>query len=146
MASPNIDAIVRSWRLSGECELGAGATQEQLRSAEQLIGRTFPSELFDLYSQCDGAHVLRGNLQLDPLDGRDSSVVRSSPWLRSVGWPVPDELIVFAGNGGGDSFGIWLPRVGHHAPLVIEVGAIFEEGSFAVVGTSLGAFLRGRTA
>jgi len=102
--------------------------------------------MIDLYSHCDGGDILEGNLQLYPLDGSDFSVTKSSSFLRNNQWPIPEELVVFAGDGTGDSFGLWLPTAEHHAPLVIEVGGIFEEGSFAIVGTSLSAFLRGRTA
>jgi hypothetical protein len=146
MSVRDIDAILSSWTSSGACTLSLGATIAQLHEAESNLCRTFPEEFFELYRRCNGADVLDGNIQLYPLDGGDLSVAHSSEFLRASGWPIPEELVIFAGNGGGDSFGLWLPENWTRDTVVVEVGAILTGGSFAIVGTSLARFLRGRTA
>lgn len=140
-----IGTIVKVWRESGDSTLEPGATPEQLREAERAIGRALPEEFAALYRRCNGAYVLEGNIQLYPLEGDKLSVVQASQFLRSSDWPIPPELVVFGGNGGSELFGLWLPHDGGGRPLVVEVGAIHEDGSFAVTGTSLGRFLLGRT-
>ena len=63
------------------------------------------------------------------------------------GWHISPEVQLFAGDGGGDHFGIWLPetesKIFDHP--IIEIGQIFEPGCMGVVGTNLTSFLLGRT-
>lgn len=146
MATNDIERIVASWSLSGTSTLNTGATSEELRRVSRRLDKSFPDDFISLYEQCDGGDVLGGNIQLYPLDSEDLSVLRASAFLRRHEWPVPPELIVFAGNGLGDSFGLWLPKDGNSPPFVVEVGQIFEDGSLSVTGTSLTGFLLGRSA
>jgi len=64
------------------------------------------------------------------------------------GWHIPKEIRLFAGDGGGGMFGIWLAETGN--PIynypIIEVGELFEEGCMGVAGTNLISFLRGWSA
>lgn len=135
-----------SWRLSGVCNLGRGATAFELKRAEKQLGRKLPSEVIDLYRQCNGADVLGSNLVIDPIIGETLSLVGSSDFLRKAEWPIPDDALVFGGDGGDELYALWLPRDRVERPLVIEVGSIFQPGSFSIVGTSLPRFLRSRTA
>lgn len=139
-------SVVNSWRLSGICDLGPGATDSELKEAEKKLRRKFPPALIDLYRQCNGAYILGGNIMIDPLDGKKLSVVQSSDFLREAKWPIPDEAVVFGTDGSGDLFALWLPTDRIERPIVIEVGSIFQPGSFSIVGTSLSRFLRSRTA
>jgi SMI1/KNR4 family protein SUKH-1 len=139
-------SVVNSWRLSGTCDLGPGATDSELREAEKMLRRKFPPTLIDLYRQCNGAYVLGGNIMIDPLDGKKLSVAQSSEFLRKAEWPIPDEAVVFGTDGSDDLFALWLPRDRVEKPIVMQVGSIFQPGSFSIVGTSLPRFLRSRTA
>jgi hypothetical protein len=142
----DIEAVVRCWELSGTSTLNAGATPEELKDAARTLGRDLPDELVALYSHCNGGDVLEGNIDLYPVDGEELSLVQGSDFLRRYKWPISQEVIVFAGDGQGGSFGLWLPRDQIGRPFVVEVGEIFEEGSLAITGTSLSGFLRGRSA
>lgn len=146
MGREGIDSVVRCWELSGTSVLNAGATPEDLQRAAHALGRVLPDELVALYSRCNGGEVLEGNIQLYPIDGDELSLVQGSDFLRGYDWPIPQELIVFAGDGQGGSFGLWCPQDQVGRSFVVEVGEIFEGGSLAVVGTSLSGFLRGRSA
>ena len=64
------------------------------------------------------------------------------------GWHIPKEIRIFAGDGGGGLFGIWLPACGNpiYNHPIIEVGELFEEGCMGLAGTNLISFLRGWSA
>jgi len=143
---PSIETIVRSWEMSGASDMEAGATREELAEVARALGREWPDEFVDLYMMCNGGGILGGNLELYPLDGSDISLARASRFLLDNGWPIPNELVVFAGDGTGNQFGLWLPAEEQSMTMVVEVGEIFEEGSFAVTGTSISGFLHGRSA
>jgi hypothetical protein len=40
-------------------------------------------------------------------DDEALTLATASDLLRSWDWPVPDEMLIFGGNGQGDSFGLW---------------------------------------
>ena len=103
-------------------------------------------DVVDLYRQCNGADILEGNLVIDPLDGQTLSLVQSGDFLRKAEWPIPEDALVFGGDGCDDLYALWLPTDRVEKPIVIEVGSIFQPGSFSIVGTSLPRFLRSRTA
>lgn len=54
--------------------------------------------------------------------------------------------MVFGGNGADDRFGVWLPGDREARPLIVQIGEIFEDASFAVVGDDLASFLAGWSA
>ena len=138
--------VMTCWRLSGVCNLNPGATVVELKRAEKKLGRNLPADVADLYRQCNGADILGANLVINPLDGKELSLVQSSDFLRKAKWPIPDDAVVFGDDGSDDLFALWLPRVRDEGPIVIAVGSIFQPGSFSIVGTSLPRFLRSRTA
>ena len=64
-------------------------------------------------------------------------------------WRIPKEIRLFAGNGGGGAFGIWLPACGNpmYNHPIIKVGELAgEDGCMGVAGTNLLSFLRGWSA
>ncbi len=105
MVNDQIDIIVRCWEMSAAEAPNEGATAQQLQDAQHRLGCRFPNELTALYERCNGAEVLEGNIQLYPLDGQELSVVQASEFLRASDWPIPPELVVFAGDGQGAAFG-----------------------------------------
>jgi hypothetical protein len=108
-------------------------------------GRTIPEDLRVVCAEMAGRELLDGNLQIYPLEADDPetlTVANASDKLRSWDWPVPDEMVVFGGNGQGDSFGLWVPRDGGARPVVVQIGAVFEDACLAVVAEDLESFLR----
>lgn len=149
--------MVKAWALSMESPFGgpwhefnAGASNAELDAAEEAIGRRLPEPLRALYRFSNGMGVLGGDLNFVPLagPGDTGNLVTLSDELRSSQWPIPDEMIVFGGNGADEIFGIWLPTDEEWAgpALVVGVGEIFEPDCLAVYGTSLSRFLRAWTA
>ena len=107
--------------------------------------RTIPNDLRVVCAEMAGRELLGGNLRIYPLESDDPdtlTVANASDRLRSWDWPVPDEMVVFGDNGQGDSFGLWVPRDGDARPVVVQIGAVFEEACLAVVAEDLECFLR----
>ena len=110
-----------------------------------MADRTIPEDLRVVCAEMAGHELLGGNLRIYPLESDDPdtlTVANASDRLRSWDWPVPDELVVFGDNGQGDSFGLWVPRDGGARPVVVQIGAVFEEACLAVVAEDLECFLR----
>ena len=142
-----IARVLKSWVLSGsQTQMSPGATAEELADVQSALRRRFPDEFLECYSQTNGGSVLHGNIGLYPLRGAELSVATASAFLGKHEWPIPDELVVFGNNGAGSPIGLWLPESDVVRPIVVEVGEIFEPRCMAIVGTSFGRFLRGRTA
>ena len=139
--------VLAAWDLSAWLhEPEPPASVGDLDSAERAIGRRLPGALRDLYLRHDGGSWLGGDLAVLPLlSGGDHSLARASSALRGWEWPVPEEVVVFGGDGKGSLFGVWLPRSAAR-PVVVQVGEIFEPGCMGVVGEDLNGFLRAWTA
>ena len=110
-----------------------------------MANRNIPDDLRVVCAEMGGRELLGGNLRIYPLESDDPdtlTVANASDRLRSWDWPVPDEMVVFGDDGQGDSFGLWVPRDGHGRPVVVQIGAVFEEACLAVVAEDLECFLR----
>jgi hypothetical protein len=111
-----------------------------------VADRPIPEELREICGEAGGQELLGGNLRIYPLEAEDPeelTVANASDRLRSSDWPVPDEMVVFGDNGQGDSFGLWAPRDGAARPIVVQIGAVFEDACLAVVGDDIPSFLQG---
>ena len=142
-----LSSVADSWAHSASIhEWTIGADEAAISAVESTLGRRLPSALRAIYKMSDGIGLLQGNLVIEPLrpPKEDSfGLIDYSDKLREWKWPIPEELIAFGGNGSDELFGVWLPTErgpGHPHPI-IEVGEIFEDKSFAVVGTDLCKFL-----
>jgi hypothetical protein len=139
--------VVAAWAATSWLhEPGPPASPSDVQFVEQAVGRTLPQAVRDLYQRHDGGTWVGGDLSLMPLlSGGDVSVARASAAHRRWGWPVPDEVVIFGSDGGGDPLGLWLPDAAAR-PVVVKIGAIFAPGSMGIVGEDLNAFLRAWTA
>jgi hypothetical protein len=148
-----LDVLLRAVEvLDPDQQLPGGASQEQLDEAERKLGRPLPAQLREWYRTVGGGAVLvDGNLRTYPLvkeryvAGPYVATARNA--LRSREWFVPEEVIPFGADAGGDVFGIWAPDGGDPArPLVVLIGAgdgDEDVPSCAIVGEDLFAFLQG---
>lgn len=140
-----IDSILKAWEVSDNTLLNAGATDEAIAVLEKTLRGSLPADMRACYLRTDGADVLGGNIALYPIQGAKFSVRELSQFYRDSKWPVPEDVVIFGGDGCGDPFGIWTPSHRGSKPLVVKVGAIFEPGCMAVVGTTFSRFLLGRS-
>jgi len=112
------------------------------------MDRKLPGDLRELLTELGDMELVGGNLNvygLAPAEGDKEALTltTASEVLRSSEWPVPDQLVIFGDNGQGDSFGVWAPKDGGGRPIVVKIGAVFEDACLAVVGDDLESFLRG---
>ena len=148
MAADSLVRVLAAWEASaGLHSPNPGASSDGLERAQSDIGRPLPEDAVDLYRELDGGSLLHGNLNLLPLlpDGVTLAVTTSSDLLRSWDWPIPDELLIFGGDGSGDQFGIWLPTARDARPLIVQVGEIYGDDR-NLVGDDLPSFLHAWTA
>jgi len=142
--------LIEAWKMCGVESFPPPAHEDELRKLEAHLEQPIPSDLRALYSVTNGAHLRDGNLKFDPVEGHEICLMESTIWLRNVGWCIPDQVLVFGGNGSNELFGIWLAPTLNAAFCnpIIQVGGIFERGSgcMAVEATNLLSFLAIRTA
>jgi hypothetical protein len=141
--------VLAAWRAAPAINApNPGASDADLATAAERLDRPLPDSLARLYRALDGGTMLEGNLDLFPLlsDSDKLAVTTASRLLRSWDWPIPDELVLFGAEGADDQLGLWLPIDGGGRPIVVAVGAVFEERSFAIVGDDLPGFLLAQTA
>lgn len=107
----DLKTLIEAWQLAPKVqELGQPASAEAIAAAERTLSFTLPAELRALYLFSDGAGLVGGNLSYYPLRARDGiSLEASSAQLRQWKWPIPEEVLVFGGNGCGEQFGLWMP-------------------------------------
>ena len=139
--------VIDCWSIIGDIDRDTvGVSDTEIDKAEQLLSRKLTVELRALYQISNGLSLLAGNLEIVPLFGEseDFGLTNYSNLLRKWDWPVPDELIIFGGNGSSDVLGIWLPKDSLQiiAQPVVMLGEVFEPRCMAIVGTSLCNFLR----
>ena len=140
--------LVDCWSLSkNHHEWSPGASDEEIRRAEDSLKRRLPKVLRAVYEISNGLGLVGGNLNFYPLESSvdsDLTLMSLPSKLREWNWSVPEELLLFGDDGSDSQFGLWLPKgeaFVNDCP-VIELG---ETEAMAIVGTSLCRFLKGRT-
>ena len=123
------------------------ATEAQIQAAEAKIGAQLPSALREIYLLFNGGWAWE--LDFFPLapPTQYEALTHSNEQFIEDGWPIPQEIRLFAATGAESFFGIWLPPCGNpiYNHPVIEVGGPYED-SMGVAGTNLLSFLRGWSA
>jgi hypothetical protein len=137
--------------LDPDAALPGGADQETIDEAERKLGRPLPVQLREWSRTVGGgAAMLGGNLRTYALvktrhvTGPYVATARNA--LRSREWFVPEEVVPFGADAGGDVLGIWSPRDGAARELVVLIGAgdgAEDVPACAIVGEDLYAFLQG---
>jgi hypothetical protein len=144
--------VLRAWELSASLHQPNPATSaDEIAQAERQLDRRLPAAFKQLYATAGGGSFLHGNLVLEPplpLAGEEDgmALTTASALLREAEWPIPHGLVTFGGNGADDHFGVWLPGDREAHPLIVQIGEIFEDAAFAVVGDDVASFLAGWSA
>jgi len=147
-----LDQLLRAVELlDPHAELPGGADEDTIDEAERKLGRPIPAQLREWSRTVGGGSVLLGgNLRTYALvktrlvPGPYVATARNA--LRSREWFVPEEVVPFGADAGGDVFGIWAPRDEPARELVVLIGAgdgDEDVPSCAIVGEDLYAFLQG---
>ena len=142
----DLDHILAVWRLSpASHQFEPPADEATIAAAEEALGRPLPDALKTLYRFSNGMEPLGGNLMVQPLtESADGGLVGLGDRLRSWDWPVPEDVLMFGGNGASDQFGLWYPpgTPASEPTPVVMIGAVFEPASLALAGTDFARFLR----
>ncbi len=150
--SERLDTLLRVVEeLDPDAELPGGESPETLEQVERKLGRPIPAQLREWSRTVGGgARLVGGNLRTyAPIKARGVTgpyLATARGALRSREWFVPEEVVPFGADSGGDVFGIWSPVGGGARPLVVLIGAgdgAEDVPSCAIVGEDLYAFLSG---
>ena len=146
-----LQTLVESWKTSGAYNsVEDPATEADIKKAEAIIGAQLPTSLREIYPLFNGGWTL--DLDFFPLDaspGEELAVTNANELFIEWGWHIPKEIRLFAGMGGEEIFGIWLPETDNsiYNHPIIEVGELpAEEGCMGIAGTNLLSFLCGWSA
>ena len=145
-----IQTLVEAWKVSGaDHSMKSPATEGEISAAEKKIGASLPYALHTVYPLFNGGWAL--GLDFFPLfpPPEHYALTNSNELYIEYQWRIPKEIRLFAGDGGGGAFGIWLPACGNsmYNYPIIEVGELAgEDGCMGVAGTNLLSFLRGWSA
>ncbi len=144
-----LQRVIEAWKLSGEpMGLAPGVSAAEIHEAELQLGWSIPGSLRSLYELGNGFFGSFGVINLWALQStsnKEASLVFGTAWHRSVGWPLPEELVLFGDEGADNMYGIWMPGSSEE-PIVVECGACFEEPCMAVAGDDIPSFLLGHSA
>jgi hypothetical protein len=140
--------VLESWRLSAaDANPNPPATEVEIAAAEHELARALPESLRSFYAEANGGSFLDGNLSIEPLrvDQRFAGLVGLTNDVRQQQGNVPPELVLFGGDGSDQYVGLWLrsKTPSSDAPVIQRP---LGDTPLAIAGTSLCAFLTGRTA
>ena len=146
-----IQTLFNAWQATEiDPSVNPPATAAEIQAAETKIGTALPPPLYEVYQLFNGGW--RWDLEF-------FTALKPKPYFYSLtdgneqfiedGWHIPKEIRLFAGMGGEETFGIWLPCCGNpiYNHPIIEVGELpGEDGCMGIAGTNLVSFLRGWSA
>lgn len=123
---------------ASEHELGAGAFGSELNIV--------PVPLRPLYKQINGAALFDGDLLFFAAGGppdEDGTVQHASRLAREAEWPIPQEVVLFGRDTGGEVLGVWTgPRDAAKYPSpVVLTGLLFQPAAHALLATSFERYL-----
>lgn len=124
-------------------EIAAPETDESLDALEVALGRSLPPEVRAAYGVLGGGTSLAGgSLVLEAFFAGEAPVATHTEELREWEWEIPADVVVFGGDGGGQVFGLWLPRRATRRYPVLRLDCGDDEGpDMGVVAQDLPAFL-----
>lgn len=146
-----IQTLFDAWQATGiDPSVNPPATEAEIRVAEEKIGASLPAPLREVYLLFNGGWFweLEFFTALEP-KGYSYILTEGNEQFIESGWRIPKEIRLFAGVGGEEHFGIWLPACGNpiYNHPIIEVGELpDEDGCMGVAGTNFISFLRGSSA
>ena len=147
-----IQTLFNAWQATGQNpSVNPPATAAEIQAVENKIGTALPPLLREVYLLFNGGWAWE--LDFYPLNFPPENswfaLANANEKHIEYGWHIPKEIRLFAGDGGGGAFGIWLLACGNpiYNHPIIEVGELAgEEGCMGIAGTNLLSFLRGWSA
>ena len=121
-----------------EHELGAPAFGTELNSV--------PAPHRPFYQQMNGAALFDGDLLFFAAGGppdEDGTVQHASRLAREAEWPIPQEVVLFGRDTGGEVLGVWTgarDAAKYPSPVVLT-GLLFQPAAHALLATSFERYL-----
>lgn len=105
-----------------------------------------PAPLRPFYQRINGAALFDGDLLFFAASGppdEDGTVQHASRLAREAEWPIPQEVILFGRDTGGEVLGVWTgPRDAAKYPSpVVLTGLLFQPAAHALLATSFERYL-----
>jgi hypothetical protein len=122
----------------GEHELGSPTSGPELA--------VIPAALRPFYQKMNGAALFDGDLIFFAAGGsldEDGTVQHASRLAREAEWPIPQEVVLFGRDTGGEVLGVWTgPRDAAKYPSpVVLTGLVFQPAAHALLATSFERYL-----
>jgi hypothetical protein len=141
------DPLLACWRRTEDLHmLRPPASADEIAAAEAELNLPLPDLLRQIYLFSKGPWLFGGCCNLDVLRNPEGlSLTTSSRLLREWEWPIPDEVLVFGGDGSEEVYGLWL-GARDQARFPDPVLAFVEGAGPFFLATGLRAFLTAETA
>jgi hypothetical protein len=122
----------------GEHEIGSPTSGPELA--------VIPAALRPFYQKMNGAALFDGDLIFFAAGGsldEDGTVQHASRLAREAEWPIPQEVVLFGRDTGGEVLGVWTgPRDAAKYPSpVVLTGLVFQPAAHALLATSFERYL-----
>jgi hypothetical protein len=125
------------------------ATEEEHEVGSPTSGpelAVIPAALRPFYQKMNGAALFDGDLIFFAAGGsldEDGTVQHASRLAREAEWPIPQEVVLFGRDTGGEVLGVWTgPRDAAKYPSpVVLTGLVFEPAAHALLATSFERYL-----
>lgn len=142
-----MESLFQCWQQTDSHHLiHPGASQEFIATFEEQAGWRLPRDWSQLYSFANGMRLLDENLCFFPLLEDEFAVLHHSETQRTrYQKQIPNEFWIFADDGGGEQFGIWVGEDGTVHTPVVQMGE-YDPTFFSIAASSLERFLLHRTA
>ena len=116
-----IQMLVEAWKVSeAHHSMNPPATETEIQAAEEKIGVTLPAPLREVYLLFNGGWALELLIRIEmhffpltPTPDEDLAVINANGKYIEWEWRIPQEIRLFAHNGGEEAYGIWLPKIGN---------------------------------
>jgi hypothetical protein len=104
------DRLLACWRRTEDLHtLPLPASADEIAAAEAELNLALPDLLRQIYLFSKGPWLFGGCLNLDVLRNPEGlGLTTSSRLLREWEWPIPEEILVFGGDGSEEVYGLWL--------------------------------------
>lgn len=146
-----IQILLDAWIISGAFhDVNPPASEAEITEAEQKIGAVLPPPLRELYRCFNGGWTLdRVFYPLQPTPNEDIALINANAKYAEWEWHIPKEIRLFADEGAGHVFGIWITSCDNpiFSHPIIEFGVPTDaDGWMGIYGTNLISFLLGWSA
>ncbi len=128
------DTILNLWKK--ENKISSEISDSDILHVEEKLKIKFPELLKLILKTCNGGTLLWGELYIYPLLGDEWSIENMKESIEDCNLFVPNNVTVFADDGGGDFYGFYSFSP-EYEPLIIKFDKFIKDLEAAIFATSL---------